>query len=202
MLEFILQWISVYGYIAIYALLMFGIVGLPVPDETMLVFCGYLVSQGRLNPAQTFAVAVFGSISGITTSYLIGRTLGLGFVHRYGRYVRLTEKRLDTVHAWFDRIGHWALFVGYYIAGVRHFTAILAGTSCLEFRAFAVYAWSGAVIWVSTFLSIGYFFGEHWREVADLLHRNTLLISAAVLFVAAAYAVWWWSRRLNSNRTR
>jgi membrane protein DedA with SNARE-associated domain len=198
LLELILQWISTYGYIAIYALLMFGIVGLPIPDETMLVFCGYLISQGHLKPLQTFAIAVFGSISGITTSYLIGRTLGLGFVHKYGRYVHLTETRLDYVHGWFNRIGHWALFVGYYIAGVRHFTAILAGTSSLEFRTFAAYAWSGAVVWVSSFLLIGYFFGEHWRDVADLIHQNTLLISAIVLLLAAAYALWWWKRRRRS----
>ncbi len=195
MLELILQFVSSYGYIAIYALLMFGIVGLPVPDEMMLVFCGYLVSHGHLRPVATLAVAAFGSISGITTSYLIGRTLGLGVVHKYGRYVHLTEKRLDFVHSWFDRIGHWVLFVGYYIAGVRHFTAILAGTSCLEFRTFALYAWSGAIVWVSSFLAIGYFFGEHWREVAELLHRNTLLISAVVGLLAIAYALWWWKRR-------
>ena len=201
MLETILHWISIYGYAAIYALLMFGIVGLPIPDETMLVFCGYLISQGHLKPVQTFAVALFGSISGITTSYLIGRTLGLGFVHKYGRYVHLTENRLEYVHGWFNRIGHWLLFVGYYIAGVRHLTAIVAGTSRLEFRAFAAYAWSGAAVWVSTFLAIGYFFGEHWQEVAALIHENMLLISAIVVLLAAAYALWLWKRRRRLARS-
>lgn len=198
MLEFILQWIATYGYVAIYGLLMFGIVGLPIPDETMLVFCGYLISQGHLKPVPTVAVAFFGSISGITTSYIIGRTLGLGFVHKYGRYVHLTEKRLDYVHGWFNRIGHWALFVGYYIAGVRHFTAIVAGTSRLEFQAFATYAWSGAFLWVCTFLAIGYFFGEHWKEVAAVIHENMLLISGVVILLATAYGIWWWNR----NRRR
>ncbi len=194
MLEFILQWIATYGYVAIYALLMFGIVGIPIPDETMLVFCGYLVSQGHLQPVPTLAVAFFGSISGITTSYILGRTLGLGFVHKYGRYVHLTESRLDYVHGWFNRIGHWALFAGYYIAGVRHFTAIVAGTSRLEFRAFAAYAWSGAFLWVCTFLAIGYFFGEHWKEAAAMVHENMLLISGVVLLLAALYGLWRWRR--------
>jgi membrane protein DedA with SNARE-associated domain len=30
------EWINDYGYIAIFLLLMLGIVGLPVPDETLL----------------------------------------------------------------------------------------------------------------------------------------------------------------------
>src|SRR5579884_3377216 len=104
-MEFILDCISQYGYIAIFGLLMFGIVGVPVPDETLLVFCGYLISQGRLNPVTTLLTAVGGSVSGISCSYVIGRTLGLGFVHRYGRYLHLTQERIDRVHAWFDRIG-------------------------------------------------------------------------------------------------
>jgi membrane protein DedA with SNARE-associated domain len=189
-MEFIFDWISQYGYIAIFGLLMFGILGLPAPDETLLVFCGYLISQNRLNPAATLLTAVSGSICGISCSYVIGRTLGLEFVHKYGCYVHLTQKRIDRVHAWFDRIGHWALFFGYYIAGVRHFTAIVAGTSCVDFRSFAAYAYSGAFVWVCTFLGIGYCFGEHWREAAGVIHRNLLLISAIVIAAALGYVVY------------
>lgn len=199
-MEFILDWISQYGYVAIFGLLMFGIVGLPVPDETLLVFCGYLISQERLNPVTTLLTAVGGSVSGISCSYVIGRTLGLGFVHKYGRYVHLTQARIDRVHAWFDRIGHWALFIGYYIAGVRHFTAIVAGTSCLEFRSFAVYAYSGAIVWVCTFLAIGYYFGEHWREVSETIHRNLLLISALLIVATLAYVAY--RRRSKRDKPR
>ena len=42
-------WIAQYGYLAIFCLLMFGIVGLPVPDETLLTFTGYLVYKGTLS---------------------------------------------------------------------------------------------------------------------------------------------------------
>jgi membrane protein DedA with SNARE-associated domain len=189
-MEFLLDWISTYGYGAIFALLVLGIVGLPVPDETLMVFCGYLVSTGRLRPVPALIAAFSGSVCGITVSYLIGRTLGLGFVHRYGRYIHVTEARLERVHAWFNRIGHWALFIGYYIAGVRHFTAIIAGTSCLEMRSFALYAYSGAFVWVCTFLGLGYWFGEHWREVYSTVHRHLLVISAVVIVIAVVYVLY------------
>ena len=105
---------------------------LPVPDETLLVYCGYLISKGVMHPAGAFFAALAGSWCGISLSYTIGRTAGIGVVHRFGKYLHITEERLDKVHAWFDRVGHWALFIGYYIAGVRHFTAIVAGTSKLQ----------------------------------------------------------------------
>lgn len=200
-MDFLFQWISNYGYVALFGLLVLGIVGLPVPDETLLVFSGYLIWRGALHPVGTLVAAFVGSASGITVSYWIGRTLGLGFVHKWGRYIHVTEERLGRVHGWFNRIGHWALFAGYYIAGVRHFTAIVAGASCLEFKAFAAYAYSGGLVWVCTFLAIGYVFGEHWQQVLEVVDRNLLRASIIVIAAAAVYALVA-SRTVIANRWR
>jgi membrane protein DedA with SNARE-associated domain len=183
----ILQWITTYGYGAIFLLLMLGVVGLPVPDETLLVFCGYLISKGRMQPLPAWLTAIAGSWCGISLSYTIGRTLGLGAVHKYGKYLHITDERLAIVHAWFDRIGHWALFVGYYIAGVRHFTAIVAGTSKLKFTHFIAYSWSGGVLWVTTFLTLGYFLGENWQRIAESIHHYLLYVSVAAIAAAVVY---------------
>src|SRR5579863_2369527 len=109
----VLGWITQYGYAAIFVLLMFGIVGLPVPDETLLTFCGFLVYKGRLSLAPAFGTAFAGSTCGITLSYVLGRTFGLALIHRYGRYLRITEVHINKAHAWFARVGHWGLTFGY-----------------------------------------------------------------------------------------
>jgi membrane protein DedA with SNARE-associated domain len=186
-MDAVFGWITTYGYGAIFVLLMLGIVGLPIPDETILVFCGYLISKGTMKPLPAWLFAIAGSWCGISLSYTIGRTLGLGAVHRYGKYLHITDERLAKVHQWFDRIGHWALFVGYYIAGVRHFSAIVAGTSKLSFRSFMAYAWTGGVLWVTTFLSLGYFLGENWKRMAELIHHYLLYVSLALLAAAVCY---------------
>jgi len=186
-MEFVFQWVSTYGYGALFVLLMLGIVGLPVPDETLLVFCGYLISRGTLNPVSTLITALIGSWCGISLSYWIGRTLGLGVVHRFGRYLHVDQERLDRVHRWFERSGHWALFGGYYIAGVRHLTAIIAGASKLSFGVFVLFAWSGGLCWAAAFLTLGYFIGEDWRRVADLVHRDLLYGSLVVIAAVLLY---------------
>ncbi len=185
-------WITSYGYAAIFVLLLLGIVGLPVPDETMLVFCGYLVYKGTLHPIPAFLTALAGSWCGISLSYTIGRVLGAGAVSRYGRQLHLTEDRLAQVHRWFDRVGHWALAIGYFIAGVRHLTAIVAGMSKLEFRSFALYAWSGGAVWVLSFILLGYALGEQWRTIGELVHRDMGYASLAVLAVLALFLLWRW----------
>jgi membrane protein DedA with SNARE-associated domain len=189
--------VATYGYLAIFSLLVLGIVGLPVPDEFLLTLCGFLIYQGRLLPVPAFLSALGGSMSGITVSYLIGKTVGWKFLHsRFGRFLHISDARIRMVHDWFDRIGHWALMIGYFVPGVRHFTAIVAGTSKLEYRSFALFAYSGAVAWVSTFLFIGYHFGSRWEEILKLVDRH-LKVGSIVLGIAIViYAAFrYWSAR-------
>jgi membrane protein DedA with SNARE-associated domain len=190
-MEGVFAWLAAHGYGALYLLLALGVVGLPIPDETLLVFTGYLISRGDLHPVGAFAAAVAGAWTGISGSYLIGRTLGVAAVHRYGKYVHLTEKRLAKVHLWFDRIGHWMLFVGYYIMGVRHFTAVVAGMSRVAYPTFIAYAWSGGAIWVATFLTMGYFLGENWRQVAELVHHDIVYASVAIIVAGGIWYLLW-----------
>jgi membrane protein DedA with SNARE-associated domain len=194
-MESVFEWITTYGYPVIFLLLTLGVVGLPVPDETLLVFCGYLVFKGRMHPALAWGSALAGSWCGITLSYTIGRTLGLGAVHRFGKYLHLTDERLERVHQWFDRIGHWALFAGYFIAGLRHFTALVAGASKLKFSSFAAYAWPGGLLWVTTFLSLGYYLGENWRSISEIVEKYLLYFSLALGVAVAIYVLIRWKQR-------
>jgi membrane protein DedA with SNARE-associated domain len=190
------NWAAQYGGFALFFLLVFGIIGLPVPDETLLVFCGYLIYKGKLNPVGTWLGGALGSLVGITGSYIIGRTLGLGLLHsRFGKRLHITDARIRKVHDWFDRVGHWALFIGYYIPGVRHFTALVAGTSRLEFHSFALYAYAGGCVWVSSFLMLGYWFGDDWERMFAMVHRNLVAVSLIAGGVVLVYFLVRWYQR-------
>ena len=194
-MELFEYWIATYGYYGITMLLALGIVGLPIPDETLLTFAGYLIFRGRLQPLPTLLAALAGSLSGITISYILGRTTGYPLLHKYGKYVRITQKELDRVHDFYHRLGGLSLTFGYYIAGVRHLTAYVAGASKLEFRIFAAFAYSGALIWSSTFLLLGYFLGDRWQQILGLVHEFGLVAGIAVVLAAAGYGYWYWRRR-------
>jgi len=197
------SWVAHYGGFALFTLLIFGIIGLPVPDETLLVFCGYLIFKGKLQPFGTWLGAALGSICGITGSYFIGRTLGLGFIHsRFGKWLHISDERIHQVHDRFNRLGHWALVVGYYIPGVRHFTAIVAGTSRLEFPAFALFAYSGACLWVSTFMFLGYWFGDDWERMFEMIHHNLVLATVVLAALVVIWLVVRWMRRKGAGHAR
>jgi membrane protein DedA with SNARE-associated domain len=189
-MEQIELWIAQYGYAAIFGLLVLGIVGLPVPDETLLTFSGYLVFQGHLKLPWAFGAALAGSLCGITLSYALGRTFGLGLIHRYGRYLRITEEHVEKAHAWFRRVGHWGLTFGYFVPGVRHLTAYAAGMSELEPRQFALFAYPGGCAWVACFMGLGYFLGERWEAVEQHIHHYLLAATGVAIIGLAAWLVW------------
>lgn len=154
-------WFHHYGSAGLFILLALGIVALPIPDETLLVLSGVFIGHGKLELIPTLFAAYGGSLCGITLSYIIGRVSGALVLEKFGGYIGLDQQKMDKAHYWFKKYGKWTLLFGYFIPGVRHVISILAGVSLLEYPIFALFAYTGGILWVSTFLAIGYFFGEH-----------------------------------------
>ena len=192
-------WIMQYGYGAIFVLLMLGIVGLPVPDETLLTFAGYLVFKQKLTFLPTLATAFLGSSCGITVSYACGRGLGLHLVRKVGPLLRLKPEHLSQVQTWFARWGKYTLIIGYFVPGVRHVTAFVAGSSKLSLPVFALFAYSGALVWTSSFIGLGYLFGEEWAHLSDTLHRPLIMLAALISLALALYLLLWRRRQTVSR---
>jgi len=155
--ELVSTWLMHYGSFALFALLAIGIIALPVPDETLMVAAGVLLGHGKMHLSSTLIAAYAGSMCGITVSYFIGRTAGNYFLTKVGPWFGLTHAKHAKVHVWFERFGKWTLLIGYFVPGIRHLTGVSAGMASLEYNRFAVFAYVGAFLWVSTFLGVGYF---------------------------------------------
>lgn len=146
--------------------------------------------NGNLHIPFTLLAAYAGSICGITLSYLIGRTAGHYLVNKYGGWIGLTHERLADVHAWFEKYGKWTLSFGYFIPGVRHLTGFASGMTELEYDKFALYAYTGAVVWVTTFLSFGYFFGRYCCGIFENIDVGIDKLFIIALIAIVLYVVY------------
>lgn len=196
----VFTWISEYGSLALFGLLAVGVFGVPVPDETLLVVAGTLVAKGDLAPAPTIVAAVLGASAGITLSFTVGRLLGPPAVHRFGRLAHVSDATLARVERWFERIGKWTLTFGYYVPGVRHLTALVAGASGLPAVIFAGFAYAGALLWSVTFLALGYEVGDAWPLVLAAFHRHLAAGGIAAGLVLLAWWGWWKRRGARTDR--
>jgi membrane protein DedA with SNARE-associated domain len=111
-------------------------------------------------------------------------------VHRFGRWLHVDDADLARAHDWFERLGGWSLTFGYFVAGVRHLTALAAGMAKFEPPKFAAFAYTGALLWTSTFIGLGILLGERWHEGSRPFRHLSLVALGVVAIAALCYALW------------
>jgi membrane protein DedA with SNARE-associated domain len=181
--------ISKYGYFAVYGLLALGMVGLPVPEETLLLFLGYLASVSALDPVLVGLAAFLGSITGVSVSYTLGRVVGRRILAYIGRLAGIAEHRMQRMEALVNRYGRFAVAIGYFVPGVRHVMAMTCGVSRMEYSSFALFAYPGGLVWVSIFITLGYLLGMHVEILLELIGPWGLA-GMFLLTVVALYVAW------------
>lgn len=184
-----------YGYIGIIVTLIGGVAGLPLPDEVILTYIGYIVFQGRLSYINSIVSAFIGSTVGISLSYVIGYKFGLPLLEKVGPKIYITEHKIKRTKKFFKTFGPYLLVFGYFIPGVRHLTAYIAAVNRFPFKKFALYAYSGALIWSFTFITLGRFLGEKWTNVELLISRYSIYFITVLLFLFIIIYTFWKRRK-------
>jgi membrane protein DedA with SNARE-associated domain len=158
--------IAKYSYLGIFIATGLGILGFPIPDETFVAFIGFMTFQGKLYFPVALVVAFMGTSCGITIGYLLGRRYGNPFIEKYSDRMRIGPENLHRAEEFYKKYGKVVLTIGYFIPGVRHVFAILAGISLMSYKTFAVFAYSGGFLWTLTFVSLGRYLGKQWHHVS------------------------------------
>jgi membrane protein DedA with SNARE-associated domain len=171
-----------YGLWALFALVMLECIGVPVPAETALIATAiYAGSTHHFSMSLVVAVTSMAAILGDNIGYLIGRSIGIHLIVRYGRYAGLNHARLKVGQYLFIRHGGKIVFFGRFVAILRTYSGILAGINMMRWPRFLVMNALGGICWASIFGVGAYRLGENFTRVAGPI--------GAVLFVLAVAAV-------------
>ncbi len=184
-----------FGYFGIIVALIGGIIGLPIPDEVLLTYVGFNVFQGKFAYFPALFSAFLGAFGGITLSYILGIKLGLPFLHRFGPKFHITEEKINKTRNLFSKFGPYLLFFGYFIPGVRHITAYLAGINGYSYKRFSLFAYLGALTWSFTFITLGNVLGEKWNLVLVNIEKYKMIIIPVAVFITIAGGIMYWRKR-------
>ncbi|WMT71045.1 DedA family protein [Bradyrhizobium sp. Ash2021] len=183
--------IPIYGPWIIFGTVAFESAGVPLPGETILVASALLsATTGQINIIVVVLAAAAGAIVGDGMGYMVGRRLGLPFLRRYGRYIRLDEDRLLIGRYLFFQYGNAVVFFGRFVAVLRMFAALLAGTNNMPAGRFFFFNAAGGVCWACLFGFGAYAVGAKIYKIS-----GTLSVISVGLFIAAAYALSTFIRR-------
>jgi membrane protein DedA with SNARE-associated domain len=188
-LDGIESWVAHWGYGAIFLGILLGNIGVPLPEESIIVLSGYLAWRGTLSLPAVIVVGILSAIAGDNLGYWIGRKGGRPLLLRYGRYCFLSPRQMRRAERFFARHGHRAVFFGRFIAGIRFLAGPLAGVSRMRFGRFLTFNASGAVVYISVVTLVGYAAGSQMHTVLADFKRaeHFIALGAAILLAGLAW---------------
>lgn len=165
-MEFIERLFAQYGYLVLLFGLPLELIALPIPPgNSTLAYTGYLAHKNVLELLPALAMAYSGTVLGVTIAYWIGNKLGMPLIEKYGKWLFLKPEYIKKTRITYEKYGNKMLLFGFFLPGVRQFNSYFAGIIQVPYRTFALYAYTGASLWVSIFIGIGYVFGNQWQLV-------------------------------------
>ena len=177
--------IASWGYPAIFLIVTLGNIGLPVPEETVLIMAGYLAWQGYLQLSIVLVVGVISAVAGDNVGYWIGRRYGQTAVERVAEWLGLGSERMASMRRFVARYGAVGVFLGRFFPGLRFMAGPLAGASGLGLRPFFVANVLGAVVFVPYGVGLGYAIGYGLNTyVSEIRHVERAALIAVILGVA------------------
>ncbi|HYM78726.1 MAG TPA: DedA family protein [Candidatus Dormibacteraeota bacterium] len=190
--------VAQYGYWAVGGVLLLENAGVPVPGETILLLASFLAySQHELQLGWIIVVATIAATLGDNLGFALGYYGGRSLLARYQSLFRIRNATLERGERLFERYGAATVLFARFVFGMRIIAGPMAGVLRMRWRAFLIFNFIGAGLWVTVIAGAGYLFGRHWERLERIVKRFDVAVAIVVLLGAAFY--WWRNRRAKTR---
>lgn len=130
-----------------------------LPGDSLLFAAGAIIANpaSGLNILVMCLLLIVAAILGDLVNYHIGKYIGPKAFS--GRYRFLKKEYLQKTQAFYDKYGGKTIIYARFVPIVRTFAPFIAGIGTMSYKKFASYNVIGGILWISSFLFLGYFFG-------------------------------------------
>jgi membrane-associated protein len=167
-LDLLLNGIEQYGYAALFFFLWLGIVGMPIPDEVVVMCGGFVTWLGILKPIYAFLLTYAGVVSGLSIGYCIGRAIGSPVLNYLMRKKKMS-KYIGEAHNLIQRYGAFSLVLSYFLPVVRHVVPYIVGMNKMPFSKYVLFSYTTGFVWTITLFMIGRYFGQSIGVISQYL---------------------------------
>lgn len=188
-----------YVYIVLFAI-VFCETGLVLlfffPGDTLLFIAGAFCATGQMNYPLLTALLITAAVTGNTLNYYIGQAIGHRvFTHNY-RWIN--KDALHRTHDFFEKHGGKTIILARFVPVVRTFAPFIAGVSEMTHARFQMFNVTGAVLWVASLVTAGFFFGNI-PIIKDHLTEIVLVGVSAAIVPLAIGGLYKFGRRMISR---
>jgi membrane protein DedA with SNARE-associated domain len=174
-----------YPYLGLFSLLVLGGIGLPFPEDTTLILCGFLLSHGVIKPISALLVVYVGVMLADLFLFFVGRRYGRMVVMNKRLRKIISPKKLSLLEKQFRRRGILVLLLGRHLVGLRAQILLTAGVVNMRPLKFLIADGISAIVTMALMIGAGYIGGNSLQIIRkDITRFEHVAIFLAVVFLA------------------
>lgn len=155
-----------------------GLVIMPfLPGDSLLFAAGAFAAKGDFDLLLLGGGLSIAAIAGDSLNYAIGHYFGPKVFSRDYRW--LNREHLLRTEAFYEKHGGKTIILARFVPIIRTFAPFVAGVGAMNYRRFLAYNIAGALLWVWSFLLLGYYFGN-----LPLVKKNFTLVIFAIIIIS------------------
>ncbi|MET0963752.1 MAG: DedA family protein [Noviherbaspirillum sp.] len=185
MFDFIVEFMSRYGYLGVFALMALENIFPPIPSEMIMPLAGFTAARGELNVLVLLIAGTAGSVIGTLPWYYAGRICGKErlrkLANRHGRLLTVSPDDLDGALNTFQRHGRKAVFFGRLVPAIRTLISVPAGIAEMPLAQYLVYSTAGSLIWTGLLVAAGFLLQAQYELVGKYVDPVSKAIVGAIV---------------------
>lgn len=167
---FVVHVIETLGYFGVFIMMTLESACIPFPSEVIMPFAGFVVQEGQLSFLGIVVIGTLGNLVGSLIAYFVGLKGGRPILEKYGKYILITEDKLDLADDIFNKYGAATVFVGRILPVIRTFISLPAGIARMDIKKFTLYTALGCLPWTLILAYLGVILGQNWSVLTKYFH--------------------------------
>jgi membrane-associated protein len=184
------------GYIGLFAIVFAEtglLIGFFLPGDTLLITAGLMAQRGKLEFWLLLPLLIVAAVLGDFVGFEIGKNAGPRLFRKEDS--RLFKRRhLEHAGRFYDKHGGKTIVFARFLAVIRTFAPTVAGAAGMPYRKFVVFNVTGAFLWVTSMLSLGYIFGSKVTNL-EVFFTALALVTVGLSVAPGLWQVWKLRRR-------
>lgn len=174
------------GYVGLAVGLIVDSAGIPIPSEVLIPGGVIAAQQGSLSLWGVVIVGTLAQTIGGVIAYFIGQK-GEPLLHRYGKYVLISERDLKATHNAFARRGELLAFVGRCLPVIRGYIGFVAGIANMPFKRFLAATFAGSLAWTAILTILGIKIADNITRIDEIIKPFTVVILIAIVIAVVVF---------------
>ena len=186
--EQIVYYLTNWGYLAIFLLVLFQEIGMPnpFPNELLLIFSGYLSFKGILSLPFVILTVLSADFIGANILYFLFYNAGTFIMKKKPRWFPLSSGMIDRLSSKISKGGVLSIYIFRLTPFTRGYTSVIAGLLQVKPKIFLPVAIFSGLTWATVYIVIGNLIGPSWNLFTQNIDsfRNYLLTALVIIICA------------------